>query len=42
VLTSVVAEAGREVAVQETEAAALKMADEFLELLRRVGGTAVG
>lgn len=41
VLTSVVAEAGREVAVQETEMAALRMADEFLELLRRVGGAPV-
>jgi AcrR family transcriptional regulator len=37
VLTSVVAEAGREVAVQETEDGALQMADEFLELLRRIG-----
>jgi AcrR family transcriptional regulator len=37
VLTSVVAEAGREVAVQESEAAALDMADEFIELLGRVG-----
>jgi AcrR family transcriptional regulator len=37
VMTSVVAEAGREVAVQETEEAATRMADEFLELLGRVG-----
>jgi AcrR family transcriptional regulator len=37
VLTSVVAEAGREVAVQESEQAALRMAEEFLELLRRIG-----
>jgi AcrR family transcriptional regulator len=37
VLTSVVAEAGREVAVQESEEAALRMADEFLELMRRIG-----
>jgi len=37
VLTSIVAEAGREVAVQETEAAATKLAEEFVELLGRVG-----
>jgi AcrR family transcriptional regulator len=37
VLTSVVAEAGREVAVQETEAAAMRLAAEFVELLARVG-----
>jgi len=37
VLTSVVAEAGREVAVQETEAAAMRLADEFVELLGRIG-----
>jgi AcrR family transcriptional regulator len=37
VLTSIVAEAGREVAVQESEAAALELADEFLGLLGRVG-----
>ncbi|HEX3824303.1 MAG TPA: TetR/AcrR family transcriptional regulator [Mycobacteriales bacterium] len=37
VLTSVVAEAGREVAVQETEEAAMRLAAEFVELLGRVG-----
>jgi AcrR family transcriptional regulator len=37
VLTSIVAEAGREVAVQETEATAMRLADEFVELLGRVG-----
>jgi AcrR family transcriptional regulator len=37
VLTSVVAEAGREVAVQESEAAAMRLAAEFVELLGRVG-----
>jgi AcrR family transcriptional regulator len=37
VLTSVVAEAGREVAVQETEAAAMRLAAEFIELLGRIG-----
>jgi AcrR family transcriptional regulator len=37
VLTSVVAEAGREVAVQETEQAAMRLAAEFVELLGRVG-----
>jgi hypothetical protein len=37
VLTSVVAEAGREVAVQENEEAAMKLAEEFVELLGRVG-----
>jgi AcrR family transcriptional regulator len=37
VLTSVVAEAGREVAVQETEDSAIRLADEFVELLGRIG-----
>jgi AcrR family transcriptional regulator len=37
VLTSVVAEAGREVAVQETEQAAMRLAAEFVELMGRVG-----
>lgn len=37
VLTSVVAEAGREVAVQETEQAAMRLAAEYVELLGRVG-----
>jgi AcrR family transcriptional regulator len=37
VLTSVVAEAGREVAVQETEEAAMRLAAEYVELLGRVG-----
>ena len=37
VLTSVVAEAGREVAVQDTEESALRLAEEFVELLGRVG-----
>jgi AcrR family transcriptional regulator len=37
VLTSVVAEAGREVAVQESEAAATRIAGEFIELLGRIG-----
>lgn len=37
VLTSVVAEAGREVAVQETEEAAMRLAEEFVQLLARVG-----
>lgn len=37
VLTSIVAEAGREVAVQETEAGAMRLAEEFVELLGRVG-----
>jgi AcrR family transcriptional regulator len=37
VLTSVVAEAGREVAVQETEETAIRLADEFVELLARIG-----
>jgi AcrR family transcriptional regulator len=37
VLTSIVAEAGREVAVQETEKSAMRLADEFVELLARVG-----
>jgi AcrR family transcriptional regulator len=37
VLTSVVAEAGREVAVQESEAAAMQLVDEFIELLGRIG-----
>jgi AcrR family transcriptional regulator len=37
VLTSVVAEAGREVAVQESEGAATRLAGEFIELLARIG-----
>lgn len=37
VLTSVVAEAGREVAVQETEQSATRLAEEFIELLARIG-----
>jgi AcrR family transcriptional regulator len=37
VLTSVVAEAGREVAIQETEQSAVQLAEEFIELLARVG-----
>jgi AcrR family transcriptional regulator len=37
VLTSVVAEAGREVAVQETEESATRLAAEFVELLGRIG-----
>jgi AcrR family transcriptional regulator len=37
VLTSVVAEAGREVAVQESEEAAMRLAAEYVELLGRVG-----
>jgi AcrR family transcriptional regulator len=37
VLTSVVAEAGREVAVQENEADAMRLVDEFVELLARIG-----
>jgi AcrR family transcriptional regulator len=37
VLTSVVAEAGREVAVQESEPAAMRLAAEFVELLARIG-----
>jgi hypothetical protein len=37
VLTSVVAEAGREVAVQESEVAAMELADRFIELMARVG-----
>jgi AcrR family transcriptional regulator len=37
VLTSVVAEAGREVAVQENELSAMRLADEFVELLGRIG-----
>jgi AcrR family transcriptional regulator len=37
VLTSVVAEAGREVAVQDTEESAMRLAAEFVELLGRVG-----
>jgi AcrR family transcriptional regulator len=36
-LTSVVAEAGREVTVQETEEQARRLADEFVELLSRIG-----
>ena len=42
VLTTVVAEAGREVAVQETEAAALRLAAEFVELLGRIGQVSPG
>lgn len=38
VLTSVMAEAGREVAVQDTEDNAMRLAAEFVELLGRVGG----
>jgi AcrR family transcriptional regulator len=37
VLTSVVAEAGREVAVQENEEEAMRLVDEFVELLARIG-----
>ncbi len=37
VLTSVVAEAGREVSVQESEADATRLADEVLELVARIG-----
>ena len=37
VLTSVMSEAGREVAVQETEEAAMRLTDEFVELLGRIG-----
>jgi AcrR family transcriptional regulator len=37
VLTSIVAEAGREVAVQENEQSAMRLAEEFVELLGRVG-----
>jgi AcrR family transcriptional regulator len=37
VLTSVVAEAGREVAVQDTEDRAMRLAQEFVELLARIG-----
>ena len=37
VLTSVVAEAGREVAVQENEETAVRLAAEFVELLGRIG-----
>jgi AcrR family transcriptional regulator len=37
VLTSVVAEAGREVAVQESEAEAMRLVGEFVELLGRIG-----
>jgi AcrR family transcriptional regulator len=36
VLTSVVAEAGSEVAVQETEEEALRLADEVIELIGRI------
>lgn len=39
VLTSVVAEAGREVAVQESEEQAMRLADEFIQLLARIGAT---
>jgi AcrR family transcriptional regulator len=41
VLTSVVAEAGREVAVQESEEAATRLAAQFVELLGRIGRTDV-
>jgi hypothetical protein len=37
VLTSVVAEAGREVAIQESEETAVRLAEEFVELLSRIG-----
>jgi AcrR family transcriptional regulator len=37
VLTTVVAEAGREVAVQDTRDDAVRLADEVLELLGRIG-----
>jgi AcrR family transcriptional regulator len=37
VLTTVVAEAGREVAVQDTREEALRLADEVLELIERIG-----
>jgi hypothetical protein len=37
VLTSVVAEAGREVAVQDSRDDAIRLADEVLELLARIG-----
>jgi len=37
VLTTVVAEAGREVAVQDTRDVAMRLADEVLELLGRIG-----
>jgi hypothetical protein len=37
VLTSVVAEAGREVAVQESEETAVRLAEEFVDLLGRIG-----
>jgi hypothetical protein len=37
VLTSVVAEAGREVAVQDTEEHAMQLAGEFIALLSRIG-----
>jgi hypothetical protein len=37
VLTTVVAEAGREVAVQDTREDAMRLADEVLELLGRIG-----
>jgi hypothetical protein len=36
VLTSVVAEAGSEVAVQESEDDALRLADEVIELIARI------
>jgi AcrR family transcriptional regulator len=39
VLTSVVAEAGREVAVQEDEEHAMRLAGEFVALLGRIGAT---
>jgi hypothetical protein len=37
VLTTVVAEAGREVAVQDTFDEAMRLADEVVELLGRIG-----
>jgi AcrR family transcriptional regulator len=37
VLTTVVAEAGREVSMQETEESAVRLAAEFVELLGRIG-----
>ena len=40
VLTSVVAEAGREVAIQESEEMATRLAGEFVELLGRIGRSA--
>ena len=37
VLTTVVAQAGREVALQESEEQATRLAEEFVELLGRIG-----